>query len=198
MATKKTKKRPTTQKKQVFIQKDLSEHKMFSSQKSDIKRFLHWPWGFHSLSTLGPIGYFPKGSGTVGSVVALPFAYLLYHTSYSLFATVILLLGIVGIFSIQRQTAHSKEKDPSCVIIDEVVGQMIPFLVLAPNFMHWQMMLAGFILFRIFDIFKFGPVAFWDRRKNAFGVMMDDVAAGINAGFCLAVLQVILIEFFNI
>ena len=75
---------------------------------------------------------------------------------------------------------------------------MIPFMVVLPEFMHWPMLFTGFVLFRFFDIFKFGAVAFWDRRKNPMGVMMDDVTAGICAGFIMAMIQVVIVEFFAV
>ena len=155
-------------------------------------------WSLAPLATLGPIGYFPKGPGTMGSLVALPLAYILNHTSITLLLFCIFLICGIGLIAIQQFTENKTEKDPSCVIIDEVVGQLIPFLVVIPDFMHWPTLFLGFALFRFFDIFKFGAVAFWDRRKNPLGVMMDDVSAGICAGFILAIIQVIMIDFHGI
>jgi len=148
-----------------------------------------------ALATLGPIGYFPKGSGTVGSLVALPIAYLLSITCLPLLWIATVLLALVGTLAIHQFTANKKDKDPGCVIIDEVVGQLITFAVIIPAFMHWPVLLIGFLLFRFFDIFKFGPVAFWDRREDAIGVMMDDVSAGIISAFILAMMQAMTVEF---
>ena len=155
-------------------------------------------WNLAPLATLGPIGFFPKGPGTMGSLVALPIAYTLNHVSIPLLWTSVFLIFAIGLLAIQQYTKDKTEKDPSCVIIDEVVGQMIPFMVIIPDFMHWPMVLLAFALFRFFDIFKFGAVAFWDRRKNPMGVMMDDVSAGIFAGFVIAMLQVVMVEFYGI
>lgn len=149
------------------------------------------------LATLGPLGYFPKGSGTIGALVSLPFIYFLNRYNIFLFWGVTFVLAGLGIFATKQFTQNLKEKDPSCVIIDEFVGQMIPFLVVIPTFMHWPMLLMGFILFRFFDIFKFGTVAFWDNRKDPVGVMMDDVTAGIFSGFIIAMLQLFNLEFFT-
>ena len=157
-----------------------------------------YKWRFSSLSTLGPIGYFPKGSGTLGALIALPFAYVLNCFCVPCLLGLILILFVLGLISIQQFTKNKIQKDPSCVIIDEVVGQLIPFLVVIPSFMHWPMLFLGFALFRFFDIFKFGAVAFWDRRKTPMGVMMDDVTAGIFAGFVLSIIQVVVVQFFNI
>lgn len=175
--------------KSAHIKSSLSVSKTSArSQSSGLSKFLT------SLSTLGPIGYFPKGPGTMGSLMALPLAYVLNRFSLPLLWIVTLTLLLVGYFAVHKFTADKKEKDPGCVIIDEVVGQLITFFVVIPDFMHWPMILMGFLLFRFFDIVKFGPVAFWDRRKNPVGVMMDDVMAGVLAGFVLAMLQVAIIQ----
>ena len=155
-------------------------------------------WYLAPLATLGPIGYFPKVPGTIGSLVALPIAYVLHMLAYPLLWMFVFILFVVGLRAIQQYTADKTEKDPSCVIIDEVVGQLIPFMIIIPDFMHWPMLFLGFALFRFFDIFKFGAVAFWDRRKNPMGVMMDDVTAGIFAGFILSMVQVVLVGIFGL
>ena len=153
-------------------------------------------WTFAPLATLGPLGYFPKGPGTIGSLVALPIAYLASTTSIYLLWFVALLFFILGLIATHQFTKNSQEKDPGCVIVDEVAGQLVTFLVIIPPFMHWDMLLLGFIFFRVFDIFKFGPVAYWDRRKNPLGVMMDDITAGVFAGFVLSIVQTLAISYF--
>jgi len=130
-------------------------------------------------------------------LVALPFAYILNHISPTLLWLFVFVMFGIGLVAVRQYTADKTEKDPSCVIIDEVVGQMIPFMVVIPDFMHWPMLFFGFALFRFFDIFKFGPMAFWDRRKDAVGVMMDDVCAGIFAGFMLSMMQVVMVEVYG-
>ena len=152
---------------------------------------------FSSLSTLGPLGFFPKGSGTIGALVSLPLAYLLVSICPSLLWIVTAVLFVLGLFSIKEFTRNLTEKDPGCVIIDEVVGQLVTFMVVLPDFMHWPMLIFGFALFRFFDIFKFGAVAYWDRQKTPLGVMMDDITAGIFSGFILSMMQVLLVEIFG-
>ena len=107
-------------------------------------------WSFGSLATLGPVGFFPKGSGTVGALIALPIAYFASHISiYLLWAVTLCFFG-AGLFAIQQFTADKAEKDPSCVIVDEVAGQLVTFLVVIPQLMHWPMLLLGFALFLFF------------------------------------------------
>ena len=88
---------------------------------------------------------------------------------------------------------ETKITDPSKVVIDETVGQLLSFAVVAyidvEALIGWQSMffyLAGFVLFRFFDILKMGPVKYFDSKVlNAYGVMLDDVCAGIFAAFVL-------------
>jgi len=188
----------TTSKKTKSVSKKTSNTKPAAVRHKKTK--FNWDvrtWNLAPLATLGPVGFFPKGPGTMGSLVALPFAYILNHVSIPLLWATVFLIFAVGLVAIQQYTQDKEEKDPSCVIIDEVVGQMIPFMVIIPDFMHWPMLFLAFGLFRFFDIFKFGAVAFWDRRKNPMGVMMDDVSAGIFAGFVISMLQVVMVEFYG-
>ena len=152
---------------------------------------------FADIATLGPLGHQSTAPGTLGSLAALPLAYILNQCSFTLLYIAVIALFIIGLKSIQQYTANLEEKDPGCVIIDEVVGQMIPFLVIVPEFLHWYTIFAAFALFRFFDICKFGPVRYWDRRKNPLGVMMDDVTAGIFAGFLISMAQVLLVQIYQ-
>ena len=142
-----------------------------------------------NIATVVHTGYFPKASGTIGSLIALPIAYVLNQTSLAIMWAMILLTFIIGIWAIYHFTKNKVNKDPSSVIIDEVVGQSIPFGFVAPGLLHWPLLLTGFILFRFFDICKFGVVRYFDRQKNAWGVMMDDVVAGLQTAFILVLLQ---------
>lgn len=88
-----------------------------------------------------------------------------------------------GIPSAARVASESGVKDPSFVVIDEVAGQMIA-LIAAP--VRWKTLLAGFILFRAFDIVKPPPLRLLERIPRGAGIMLDDVGAGL---YALAVLQ---------
>ena len=153
-------------------------------------------WPIAPLATLGPLGYFPKGPGTIGALAALPIAYLASTTSIYLLWLITLACIALGLLAIAQFTENSKEKDPGCVIVDEVAGQLVAFGAIIPQLMHWDMLLLGFVLFRVFDIFKFGSVAYWDRQKNPLGVMMDDITAGVFAGFILAIIQALSLSYF--
>ena len=146
-----------------------------------------------AIATVAHAGYFPKGSGTIGSVIALPIAYILNQTCLGAVWIFCFVTFFLGIWAINRFTQNKVEKDPSSVIIDEVVGQTLPFAFVVPDLLHWQFLLLGFLAFRFFDIFKFGLVKYFDRQKNAWGVMMDDVIAGLEAAIVLLIAQALLI-----
>jgi len=90
-------------------------------------------------------------------------------------ALVLLLAGIPASAIVSREAAT---EDPSFVVADEVVGQWIALIAAAPR--PWEWLLA-FVLFRVFDILKPSPARQFDRMHSGFGIMMDDVAAGVYA-----------------
>jgi phosphatidylglycerophosphatase A len=96
------------------------------------------------------------------------------------------LVTLVGIPAATRVARASANKDPQFVVIDEVAGQLIT-LIAVP--LAWKTFLAGFILFRAFDIVKPPPVRQLERLSEGTGIVLDDVAAGI---FALAVMHLLL------
>lgn len=140
------------------------------------------------------IGFFPFAPGTMGSLFALPLAYFcVYGWGWD-----VLLVTLTFIFFSGRYASkiilidNPKLSDPSFIVIDEVLGQLITFVPLATFFYkssiainHWHFVL-GFLLFRFFDITKVWPASFFDaKERSAFGIMMDDVIAGIYAAVVL-------------
>lgn len=130
------------------------------------------------FASAGGAGYFPIASGTVGSAVALALYWVIpgfdiwwVLAGASLLA---LLAGIPASSAMERQYGE----DPSEVVIDEVVGMWIS-LLFVPKV--WYLALIAFFVFRIFDIIKPPPARQFDRMHGGFGIMMDDVAAGVYA-----------------
>jgi phosphatidylglycerophosphatase A len=151
----------------------------------------------HLVATVGGIGNLRPAPGTWGSLVALPAALVLIWLggpALLIVATVIAL--VVGWVATQAEIAETLDDDPSHVVIDEVAGQWIALWPLAIGAVAngvavtalWPGWLAAFILFRLFDIWKPGPVGWADRRKDALGVMLDDVIAGAFAALGVVIL----------
>jgi len=126
-------------------------------------------------------GRSPYAPGTVGSLGALLiWVPLLYSSCPSwLYLLILISLFFLGLWASSYGIAYYKKPDPKQVVIDEVVGIGIPFLVLSPHFID---VIVAFLLFRFFDIVKPWPIKIVERRfKNAWGVMLDDVIAGFFA-----------------
>jgi phosphatidylglycerophosphatase A len=132
------------------------------------------------------IGFIPIAAGTVASFVATVIgAGLMGVSSFALMLAAALCIG-AGLFVIQRGVIKG---DPSWVVIDEFAGQFIALLGLA----HISLvgLLAAFVLFRFFDVTKLGPVGWADRQHGAFGIMADDVIAGVIAALILSIINAV-------
>ena len=93
-------------------------------------------------------------------------------------------MTILSFFVIQRALTFFKIVDPSQIILDEVVGCFLTFVGLA---FSWQSLLAGFLLFRLFDIFKPFGIKRLEQLPGAWGVLLDDCAAGLLANIILRI-----------
>lgn len=128
-------------------------------------------------------GFFPVAPGTAGSVIALAIGAALLNTSILLLVIACILACIGGIWAVRK--THT-QADPGWVVIDEFAGQWIAMLGMGE--LNWKNLLAAFLLFRLFDIFKPRPVSWADERKDALGVMADDMIAGTMAALVLAII----------
>jgi phosphatidylglycerophosphatase A len=132
-------------------------------------------------------GYLPKAPGTWGSLVGLLIFFLLHTLDVSTYLIVLAGLFLVGTFAAGEAEKIMDHKDPGLVVIDEIVGMLITMVAVPATPLT---MVLGFILFRIFDIFKPFPVNFFDQRfHGGLGIMLDDVIAGL---YSLVILQVLL------
>lgn len=152
------------------------------------------------IGTVFGVGYTRPAPGTWGSLVALPWGWLLHELG----GLPLLLFGVVagfvtGWWATARMTKGSHDHDPSEIVVDELVGQWIALLPLSyaawsldiSILAMWPGWIAAFVLFRLFDIWKPGPVGWADRRGDALGVMLDDVIAGLFAGLGILILAAI-------
>jgi phosphatidylglycerophosphatase A len=131
-------------------------------------------------------GYAPVAAGTVASAAAVLIGALLLLVSPLALAAAALLATIGGYLAIGRAGVKG---DPGWVVIDEFAGQWITLLALPRPTVAG--LVAAFLLFRLFDITKLGPVGWADRRHGAFGIMADDVIAGVIAAVPLIALRLL-------
>ena len=154
------------------------------------------------ISTFFYVGFLRPAPGTWGSIAGIILAYsLLITMGFSAFLIVLLLTVIIGFWSTKNYINKSSEKsDPSEVVIDEVIGQWITVLPIGyileiDEFLSdglWFVWLWAFFSFRFFDIIKLGLVGWADNLDGAFGVLLDDILAGIAAGLTVAVLIILI------
>lgn len=123
--------------------------------------------------------------GTCGTIVALPLYFLLSGLHWSLYAALVILAFFVGNYLCGYAAQKMKVHDHGGIVWDEFVGMWIT-LFLIP--VEWQWVLLGFLLFRFFDMVKPWPISVADKKiSGGFGIMFDDVLAGLAAWFCLYV-----------
>ena len=149
------------------------------------------------IATVFYVGHLKPAPGTWGSLVALPIAWQVHIMGGPLLLmNATIMMFIIGIVATANVTRGKDDHDPSEVVVDELVGQWIAFLPVSIGAAHagadlldlWPGWIAAFVLFRLFDITKPGPVGWADRRGDALGVMLDDVIAGIFAAIGVMIL----------
>jgi phosphatidylglycerophosphatase A len=163
-----------------------------------------------AVTTFG-VGYLPVAPGTYGSVVGviiyLLFAWAEAGIAISLgqrgwrFETVaawsqavnlllLVLFCLVGIWAAGRSTALFGNSDPSEAVVDEVIGQLVVFLFV-PFGISPYLIFIGFLLFRLFDIWKPYPIDDLQGLPAGIGICADDFLAGVYGGVCLAVIYAV-------
>ena len=144
------------------------------------------------IATLFGVGLMRPAPGTWGSAVAVGLGYLIHALfGFPLFVLATGAVFLIGWWATAAAVRGRADHDPGEIVIDEVVGQWIAlwpvsgglwFAGVSPWLFPWPGWVTAFVMFRLFDILKPGPIGWADRKKNAFGVMLDDVIAGAMAG----------------
>jgi len=141
----------------------------------------------HCLSLGFGSGLSPKMPGTMGTIIGVGLYLLLPEVDWKIYLGIVILGFIVGIFLCSATAKTLQVHDHPGIVWDEIVGIFIT-LFMVPK--EWLWILTGFILFRFFDILKPWPISVADKRlKGGFGIMIDDVIAGI---FALLFIQIAL------
>ena len=140
--------------------------------------------------TLFGIGKFKKIPGSIASLTTILFLFFLFHilnVSPKFFLILLIIIFLISLFAVKIFIKNLTNKDPKEVVIDEFIGQSIPVCLYeiahdlpkeSDQILKFYFIM--FVLFRIFDILKPFPVSYYDKNfKNSFGVIMDDVCAGL-------------------
>lgn len=147
----------------------------------DLKKFL-----IKISASVFFVGYLPLAPGTFGSIVGAGLFYLLQGHGWFVYFLGVFLVAILGMFVSGRMEKLLNRKDPSCVVIDEVMGMLVALSFVPADL---KVVILGFLIFRIMDTFKPYPAGRLQNRSGSFGVMVDDLIAGIYTNI---VLQIIL------
>tara|TARA_Y100000992_G_scaffold206911_1_gene141627 strand:+ start:656 stop:1141 length:486 start_codon:yes stop_codon:yes gene_type:complete len=150
----------------------------------------------HFIVTLGGIGLFPLAPGTVGSIFGWIIFIVLSHYIEMIFATVLIIF--LSIYVSNLATKDIVNKDHKSIVIDEMAGiwlAMIPVIYIASSqYERTIYAILALIFFRLFDILKPYPISYVDKNfKGGFGIVLDDLIAGVFAGILAMVITIYLI-----
>jgi phosphatidylglycerophosphatase A len=138
------------------------------------------------LSFLGT-GYSPKAPGTVGSLATIPIIFLLYKAQLPFWILLVTLILITAITCLITENIQKKfnTHDPGWIVIDEVLGMLVTWLFIVNTF-RWVDIALVFGWFRFFDIIKFWPASYFDKKvHHGMGTILDDIISGIYAGLAV-------------
>lgn len=128
-------------------------------------------------------GLAPKAPGTFGTLAAVPLFLLVAPLSSPLYLLLLLLMSVAGIYICGKAAEDAGVPDHGSIVWDEFVGFLITMFLIP---ITWQSLLVGFLLFRLFDIFKPWPISYLDKNcHGGLGIMLDDIVAGIAAWACM-------------
>ncbi|MGA0448289.1 MAG: phosphatidylglycerophosphatase A [Methylophilaceae bacterium] len=130
-------------------------------------------------------GLIKKGTGTFGTLITFIYFIFIYQLNLEIQILIFFILLLVSYISVKNTLQSLKIKDPSCVVIDEIIAYLI-VLILLPN--NYLLYLISFILFRFFDILKPWPISKLEELPGAIGVIADDFGAAL---FALVITQMV-------
>lgn len=137
------------------------------------------------VATVAYCGYFPIAPGTVGSAAGLLFYLLVWWAQSPVFETgLVVVLFAAGVWAGTTAERYFGGIDPGPIVIDEVVGMLITLAFIPVG---WSGALAGFVLFRIYDVLKPYPAGRFERLHGGLGVMADDAMAAVYANISLRI-----------
>ena len=136
-------------------------------------------------------GLSPKAPGTIGTLAAIPLWWLLAQLPLSSYLIIVFISAIVGIYICGAAAKTLGVHDHGGIVWDEFVGFWIAMAALPVT---WTSLILGFVLFRFFDILKLWPISWLDKKvSGGFGIMIDDIAAGIASALVLILLKALYI-----
>jgi len=147
-------------------------------------KFPLWKYPVHALAYGFGTGLSPVAPGTVGSLVGVLLFWFMAPLATGLYAAIIVVMFFAGIFICGQTARDMGAVDPGSIVYDEIVGFLVAMFLIPAD---WRWILAGFIIYRVFDIWKPYPIHLVEQKLGlGGGIMADDVVAGL---YTLAILH---------
>ena len=149
-------------------------------------KFALWKYPVHTLAHGFGTGLSPIAPGTVGTLVGVVLFWLMAPLAPALYAALVVVMFFAGIFICGQTAQDIGAKDPGMIVFDEIVGFLVAMFMLPRE---WPWIVAGFLAFRLFDIWKPWPIRDLDHRiPGGLGIMLDDLVAALYAAILLALI----------
>jgi phosphatidylglycerophosphatase A len=142
-----------------------------------------------AIATAGGAGYVPVAPGTAGSAVGIALYFLTCRLSPTWQIVVLAVITVAGTWASSRAAIHFQRQDPSQVVVDEVAGQLLTLLLIGAG---WMGALVGFLVFRVLDVLKPWPARRLESLPGGYGIMADDLMAGVYGWIIMRALAVFL------
>lgn len=157
-------------------------------KKNHLPKYI-WNNPVHWIACGFGTGAAPVAPGTFGTLLGVPLFYVMQPLGLPMYLLLTLLMFVVGVWVCAAAANALAVHDHSGIVWDEVVGYLVT-MIAVPFTWYWAV--AGFALFRLFDIIKPWPINWFDQKvRGGFGIMLDDVLAGCYAAISLHVLVII-------
>jgi phosphatidylglycerophosphatase A len=143
---------------------------------------------FLFLATGFGVGYFPVAPGTAGTLVAIPIYFFLSFIPFPLYELTLVAFFFLSCWISDHAQTYWVKRDHPRIVIDEIMGFLITMLWVPKTTF---IIVLGFFLFRFFDIVKPPPIRLLERVKGGYGVVLDDVMAGVYANIILQIIHLI-------
>ena len=134
------------------------------------------------IATFFYVGLIPVAPGTFGTIAAIPLFWIISGLPLYIYLVITLIVILVSVWASTITEVIYRKRDPGQIVADEVAGYLVTMILIPPTALN---ILYGFILFRLFDILKPPPVRRFEKLPRGWGVVIDDVAAGVYACVCL-------------
>jgi len=155
-------------------------------------KYAIWKYPVHFLAYGFGTGLIPFAPGTFGSLVGVVLFWFMASMAAGVYAAIVVLMFVVGIFICGQTARDVGAIDPGFIVYDEIVGFLVAMYLLPAD---WRWIVAGFVIYRIFDIWKPFPIHYVEQHLGlGSGIMTDDVIAGIYMLIILQLAQIIIVR----